>query len=224
MPDVPPIEEKVEYHTNPRHDLLPYLPASVVRGLDVGCGAGAFGVLLKQRYGAEVWGLEYASDIAARARARLDRVLEGDAIQQLDALPDGYFDFMSCNDVLEHLVDPWAFLRKARSKLTANATVVASIPNIRYFHALETILEDKDFPALDEGIFDRTHLRFFTKKSIERLFAETGYQLQAIAGINPTHSKRFRRWNRWTFGRIEDCRWLQFACVARPIPSAIAAA
>ncbi len=143
-------------------------------------------------------------------------MLSGDALELVQTLADGYFDFASCNDVLEHLVDPWTFLRRLKPKLAPDATLLASIPNIRYFHALETILRDKDFPALDAGIFDRTHLRFFTRKSMERLFVETGYRIGRIEGINPTHDNRFKRRNRFSFGAMEDQRYLQYACVVHP--------
>lgn len=180
------------YDRNPRSDVMPSLPKAASRVLEVGCAGGAFGHAMKQQFRAEVWGLEYNAETAARAARVLDKVLVGDATELILTVPDNYFDLVTCNDVLEHLLDPWTFLRRLKAKLAPAATVVASIPNIRYYPALRTILRDRDFPALDDGIFDRTHLRFFTKKSIERLFAETGYRLARIEGINPTFNRHFR--------------------------------
>jgi 2-polyprenyl-3-methyl-5-hydroxy-6-metoxy-1,4-benzoquinol methylase len=210
------IENSMGYYTCPRQELLPFLPPTIFHALDVGCGAGVFGESIKQRFGAEVYGLEYVPAAAARARSRIDVVLEGDALEQLDYLPDNYFDFMSCNDVLEHLVEPGLFLKKIKPKLKKDATIVASIPNIRFIHALKSIVWNQDFPSEDSGIFDRTHLRFFTEKSIRRLFDDAGYTVERLVGINPTPSIKFKLLNTLLLGRLADCRWMQFACVARP--------
>ncbi len=211
-----PGDEVRWYDRNPRQEMLPFLPAQVTRALEVGCASGVFGMAIKERFGAEVWGMEYNAETADLARRHLDHVVTGDATTQVETLPDDYFDFVCCNDVLEHLVDPWTFLRRLKPKLTPNATVVSSIPNIRYFHALETILRDRDFPTLPDGIFDRTHLRFFTHKSIERMFVDTGYRIERIVGINPTRKFRYRLRNALSFGAMADQRYLQFACVVHP--------
>ena len=79
--------------------------------LDVGCGAGAFAGRLKQERGAEVWGIELDPEAARIADAALDRVLVGDALDQLERLPDGAFDCIVLNDILEHLVVPEALLQ-----------------------------------------------------------------------------------------------------------------
>lgn len=208
-----------EYRRQSRSEMLEFVPTSAKRVIDIGCGAGFFGAEIKRRYGAEVWGLELDAEAAEEAATRLDRVVVGKVEDFIAGLPDGYFDVIACNDVLEHLVDPRGVLVALKAKLNGGGMVVASLPNIRYFPALKTILVDGDFPWEDQGIFDRTHLRFFTRLSMQRMFDDAGYTVERLEGINPI-SKRsqlrsFKRWNRLLMGRLDDCRFIQYAICAR---------
>ncbi|MBJ7338775.1 MAG: class I SAM-dependent methyltransferase [Mycolicibacterium sp.] len=195
---------------------MPFVPDSARCVLEVGCAEGTFGAALKQRAGAEVWGIEFNPEVAHRATTSIDRVLIGDVDEQAAALPDGYFDVIVCNDVLEHLQNPGDSLAKLRHKLKPGGVVVASIPNIRYFPALREIIVKKDFPAEDAGIFDRTHLRFFTRKSMVRMFTDAGFTMQRMKGINT----RVKPWGLLvtvlSLGYFADGFHMQYACVASP--------
>lgn len=204
------------YFQNVRGEMLPFLPERVERMLEVGCGEGVFGAQCKQRHGCECWGIEYNAEAAQHAATRLDRVLVGDAMAQVRLLPERHFDVAVCNDVLEHLVEPESLLREITRTLRAGGVVVASIPNVRYYRALKTLLFKADFPRDEFGIFDRTHLRFFTYKSIERMFTEAGYQVDRLEGINASRSRGLALANLLCFGALSDCKYGQYACVARP--------
>jgi 2-polyprenyl-3-methyl-5-hydroxy-6-metoxy-1,4-benzoquinol methylase len=204
------------YYVQTRPEMLRYIPGRVRRAVDVGCAAGGFGVQIKARFGAEVWGLENNAEQARHAAQVLDRVLVGDALENLASLPDLYFDVAVCNDVLEHMVEPQQFLSALRAKMTGTGCVVASIPNLRYFPALRRIVVNADFPSEPEGIFDSTHLRFFTRKSMIRLFETAGYRIERIEGINRTRNKTFRCLNALLLGSLNDCRYMQYAIVAAP--------
>jgi hypothetical protein len=67
----------------------------------------------------------------------------------------------------------------------------------------------------DEGILDRTHLRFFTRSSMIALFESSGFEVVTLEGINPTGSLKFKLMNLLTFGRWSYMRYLQFAIRAR---------
>ncbi len=84
------------------------------------------------------------------------------------------FDAVVLADVLEHLQDPGALLRKVRDLLTPGAVVVASIPNVAH-GSLRLALLGGEFRYRDLGLLDETHLRFFTRASIQDLFEEAGY-------------------------------------------------
>jgi 2-polyprenyl-3-methyl-5-hydroxy-6-metoxy-1,4-benzoquinol methylase len=204
------------YYRNPRQDVLEHLDGPIVRLLDVGCGAGTFGSAVKERDGAEVWGIELNGEMARYAGEKLDRVLVGDVAERLPEVPDGHFDLVSCNDVLEHTVDPGAILRSLPRVLRPNGKVTLSLPNVRYWDALKRVVFDADWPQEDLGIFDRTHLRFFTEKSMRRFIPECGYTIEKMVGLNPTPSRVLRAVNLLTRNRYQDCQFLQYLIVARP--------
>lgn len=203
------------YYVADRLEMIKLLPANTKHVLELGCGLGAFGAAVKRKRGAEYWAIEYNSTVAKTAERVLDRVLVGDADELIPDLPDDYFDAIVCNDVLEHLSYPGKTLERLRPKLRANGVVVASIPNIRYLPALSRIVFQRDFPAEDEGIFDRTHLRFFTRKSIRRMFGEAGYDMTSMKGINMANPASVTL-ALVTLGYFWDGVWMQYACVASP--------
>lgn len=204
------------YYGHPRPEMLRLVPKNAQHVLELGCADGAFAAEVKDHTGAEVWGIELSETAAEQAAAVIDRVLVGDAGDQIAQLPDAYFDVIVCNDVLEHLVDPLAILTGLRSKLKPDGVVVASIPNIRYLPALSKIVFRKDFPQDDIGIFDRTHLRFFTRKSIVRTFTAAGFTVNRIKGINAWFGPLAALVIPLTLGYFSDGVFLEYACVASP--------
>lgn len=174
---------KEEYYTHPRSDMLGYIPEDVGRVLEVGCGSGSFGSIIKERSGAEVWGIELSEEAAEAAGRVLDRVFVGDIEKNDFPLPEGYFDCIVFNDVLEHLLDPWALLKKVRGRLADGGLVVASIPNIRYYRIVKNLLLEKKWEYRDAGVLDRTHLRFFTCRSMREMFTGCGFEVVTIEGL-----------------------------------------
>jgi 2-polyprenyl-3-methyl-5-hydroxy-6-metoxy-1,4-benzoquinol methylase len=205
------------YFSQPRPEMARYVPVTARRILDVGCAEGVFGADLKKRNQAEVWGIELVPSIAEQAGRRLDKVFCGDVSQQLQNLPDGYFDCAIFNDVIEHLVDPYAMLTAMQKKLAPGGVIVCSIPNIRFFRNLFNLVVRGEWRYEDAGIMDKTHLRFFTKKSIREMFDSLNYRILKLEGINATPSWRVKLLNYLTLGSLSDTRYLQFACVAQPL-------
>lgn len=208
------------YYGRPRREMVGHVPATASAVLDIGCGAGAFGAGLKQEWGRlgrplEVWGVEMDPAAATRAATVLDEVRVGDAAGVLRDLPTGRFDAIILNDILEHVVDPAELLRLARPLLRPGGCVVSSVPNVRFFPNVVELVVRGRWEYTDEGILDRTHLRFFTRSSAVALFAEAGYRVESVVGINPTGSVKFQLVNLLTFGRWADMRFLQFAIRAR---------
>ncbi|ULL11094.1 SAM-dependent methyltransferase [Mycobacterium liflandii] len=213
---LPETTSVTEYYGHKRPEMLRFLPVDAQCVLELGCGEGVFGAIVKQSTGAEVWGLEYNEEAAQRAGELLDHVLAGDASTRIAELPDNYFDAVVCNDVLEHLVDPLDTLKRLRTKLKPDGVVVASIPNIRYLPALGKVVFRRDFPQEDFGIFDRTHLRFFTRSSMVRMFEDAGFSMQRIKGINPFLRPFGALFVALSLGHFVDGVFLQYACVATP--------
>lgn len=205
-----------EYFLGERSEMQAYVPGGIKRLLDVGCGAGAFAAAIKAREGCEAWGIEIEPAAAELAKEKLDRVLVGDASDCLKSLEDEYFDCAVFNDSLEHMVRPDLLLVDLKRVLSPGGYVVASIPNIRHFRALAHILFEKDFRYRESGTFDATHLRWFTQKSIQRMFDEAGYRIQVLEGINATQKRlQFGILNLLTLGSLSDSQFVQFAVLAK---------
>lgn len=194
-----------------------FLPADYRRVLEVGCGAGEFRSRLTRPH--EYWGIE-PSAAAALARPRADRVLEGTYDAVAAELPEAYFDLVICNDVIEHIEDVDGFLDRVRTRISPGGVLVGSIPNVRFVVHLYELLAKKDWEYRDEGILDRTHLRFFTEKSLRRLFAAHRYRIEEFAGINALETRGLapkalvKRLLVRALG--PDTRYLQFGFRVRP--------
>ncbi len=203
------------YFSQTRSEMLPFVPRDARRILEVGCGEGTFARRLKEERDAEIWGVELVPAAAEAARLHLDRILCGDILEQIELLPASHFDCIIFNDVLEHLIDPYRVLLALKKPLTNDGVVVCSIPNIRYFRAFYNFVIRGDWHYEEQGTMDKTHLRFFTKKSIAEMFTSLGYDVLRLEGINPTPSWRVALLNLLTFNFFEDTKYLQFCCVAR---------
>jgi 2-polyprenyl-3-methyl-5-hydroxy-6-metoxy-1,4-benzoquinol methylase len=166
-----------------RGNMAAYLPAQYSSVLEVGCAAGAFRQHLKLKH--TYWGIEPNADAARAASITLDKVIEGIYDDTTAAaLPEHHFDLVICNDVIEHMVDHDHFLEHIKTKMRPGACLVGSIPNVRHITALFKLLVRRDWPYSESGILDRTHLRFFTEKSLRRALMEHGWSVEALAGIN----------------------------------------
>jgi 2-polyprenyl-3-methyl-5-hydroxy-6-metoxy-1,4-benzoquinol methylase len=165
-----------------RDEVTPQLPNEYSRVLDIGCSDGRFAKNLLPN--CEYWGIEPYCIACEEASKVAFRVLNGTFDEKYDELPDNYFDLVICNDVIEHMGNHYEFLRKVKLKMTVESHIVGSIPNVRYIGNLYNLLILKDWRYIELGVLDKTHLRFFTKKSIVEMFAEMDYIVESIDGIN----------------------------------------
>ncbi|MDP8943322.1 MAG: class I SAM-dependent methyltransferase [Actinomycetota bacterium] len=177
------------YYHSSRPDLRALIPADARRALDVGCGAGALGAALKEERGMEVHGIELFPDAAAVAAERLDAVITAD-LETLDALPvpRDYFDAMTFGDVLEHVHDPHRLLRVLRPYLAPGGLIACSIPNVKHWSVVFSLLVKDRWTYEDKGLLDRTHVHFFTLEEIDHMLQDTGFapvSVQAIASPLP---------------------------------------
>jgi O-antigen biosynthesis protein len=148
--------------------------------VDFGCATGYFAQFLKQR-SCKVVGVELNPDAAKMAESCCDQVLVADL--DMVSIPELFggqqFDVVVFGDVLEHLRDPWRVLREAHQILNPDGYVIASIPNIAH-GAIRLALLQGEFEYSDMGILDNTHLRFFTRETVEDLFEKTGYLIELV--------------------------------------------
>jgi 2-polyprenyl-3-methyl-5-hydroxy-6-metoxy-1,4-benzoquinol methylase len=151
-----------------------------LRVLDLGCGGGHNGALLKKAGALEVIGIERDRGAAQEARKRLDRVVECD-LGELDPaeLGDQPFDAVLASDVLEHLADAEDVLAWAVTLLRPGGAVVLSLPNVSNVYVFSQLLL-KTWPRRGSGIFDRTHVRWFAKRDMVRLLQGAGLEVLRV--------------------------------------------
>jgi 2-polyprenyl-3-methyl-5-hydroxy-6-metoxy-1,4-benzoquinol methylase len=175
------------YYANARVEMLQFIPDNAQKILEVGCGEGKFSAMLTEQ-GKETWAIEPNPASANIAAKGIAKVFCGTIDEKLSEIPDETFDVIVMNDVIEHLTEPWDDIQKLKSKLKKDGVFVSSIPNVRYAKNLFHVLFKRDWKYSDDRILDITHYRFFTKKSIRRLWEENGYSVQKMKGINRTKS------------------------------------
>lgn len=158
------------------HELVVGLVPPGSHVLEFGCATGYMSAVLKERLGCTVVGIEIDREAAAMAAKVADRVIPGDAESlNLEELLEGErFGAVLFADVLEHLKQPATVLRRIRPFLTDDAVIVASLPNVAH-GSLRLALLGGEFRYRETGLLDETHLRFFTRASIQDLFEEAGY-------------------------------------------------
>ena len=204
------------YFNYARREMLDFIPAGVTSVLEIGCGSGAFGALVKQSRGCRYTGVELVESEANVARTRLDCVVLANI--ERDALPfsSGEFDCLVCNDVLEHLTDPWAALKKLVSLLQPGGHVVISIPNVRFSEVVKGLLFRDEWVYQSQGVLDRTHLRFFTKKTVVDLLESAGTEVIELRGINGIeYAWRLKILNLMLLGALSSMRYPQYGACAR---------
>jgi 2-polyprenyl-3-methyl-5-hydroxy-6-metoxy-1,4-benzoquinol methylase len=204
----------MSYYGSDRREVLPFYPK---RGfshvLEVGCAEGKHGaLLLAEGVAARVSGIEYEPKAASMAEAVLDTVHVGDAQDVLPQLPAERYEAAAALDVLEHLRDPWQALTDLRNVLQPGGWVIASIPNVRFVAVVLNLLVRGRFDYTDSGVLDRTHLRFFTRRSIEAMFSAAGFAEVRIVGLEHPN----RRWWVRVFARLlGDLGYRQFIVIGR---------
>lgn len=201
------------YYANERPDLVAALPRPLGRALDVGCGEGAVGRGLRRAGAERLVGIEPEPEAAERARAVYDEVLVGTVESQLERLA-GAFDTVCCYDVLEHLVDPWAVLRRLHGVTVPGARLHVSVPNARHVSLLRDLVLRGTFGYTEWGLRDVTHLRWFTRSDLVAALEGAGWRVQAVA--HPA-LRRAAGLHRLTGGRSTEFlvgQW--YALAARP--------
>ena len=156
-------------------------PGSARAVFDIGCGAGRLGQALKSGSRPRSWAS--SSTRPRRRRHGGVSIRFSSATSRCSTChcrPGG--DAIVCGDILEHLRDPDNLLLKARAWLTPDGTLVSSIPNVRHHSVVRSILE-RNWTYESAGLLDRTHLRFFTRREIEKLTFRAGFAVEEMRSM-----------------------------------------
>ena len=170
--------------------------------LDIGCGTGVLGSFFKKNQNCYVAGVEINQTAYELALQNLDTVVKGN-FETLD-LPfeNNYFDIVIMGDVLEHLVDPVRSINKILPLINYQGKILITVPNVRNWRVVKSLVFNDNWQYEDWGILDYTHMRFFTKKSLQSLLLKQNIEIIKIERViqNPSKSYIF---NKLTFGVFE---------------------
>lgn len=175
-------------------NVLALIPRDATRIVEVGCGNGALArEYRKINPACEYTGIEVVPRYADAARAHCTGVLAAN----IEQLSDDEFSTLfpsSCwifSDVLEHLYDPWSLLRRIRDMLPRGASVIALLPNAQHW-TIQARLNCGAFRYEDLGLLDRTHIRWFTKLTLNELFESAGLKIIEGGGLQVEEPDRER--------------------------------
>lgn len=172
---------KPDYYDNIRHDVIRLIPdVRIDRILEVGGGTFSTLRVLKKKYNADCWGV----DIVGVKQSEI-KVIKGsiENAATVSSLGDQQFDLIMANDVLEHLVDTERVLSVFNNLLVSGGRIAVSVPNARQLRFSYNVLFRGTFPRNDSGMFDRTHLRWFCKRDIERIILGSGFAIETSTNV-----------------------------------------
>lgn len=147
------------------------------RVLDAGAADGFLAEILTGR-GWTVTALERDPAQAERARGKCHEIIVADLAEAAPKL-SGPFDAIVYGDVLEHLADPLSALVSVNRHLRREGRVIVSVPNVGHLWVRLSLLAGR-FEYADRGILDRTHLRFFTQRTLRGLLAQAGLVVEEL--------------------------------------------
>ncbi len=200
-----------------RADLVARIPPGAASALDVGCSRGETAALLRKAGMTRVVGIEPDPGDAAEAARLCDRVLAL-ALEDVRDNFDKQFDAVLFGDVLEHLIDPSAALARVRPWLSDRGVVVASVPNLGHWSVLGDLLEGR-FDYVPYSILSGTHVRFFTRRTLQDLFEASGYRVDSVETVtfppSPEGARKLRLLSAIP-GASEDLSAAEFLVTARP--------
>jgi ubiquinone/menaquinone biosynthesis C-methylase UbiE len=180
-------------------DALPHNPTARLLEIGIGSGETSAYALAEGKCG---WccGVELCEGPAQEARTKLQRVIVGDVENITLDLPECHFDILFLSEVLEHLRDPWTVLHRLARLMKPGALVMAGSPNASYHGIIRNLLRGQ-WRCESHGIYDVTHLRWFTPASFSDMFKQCGFAVDFVGPARPLGAKAT-----W-FNRVTGKKW-----------------
>lgn len=206
-----PIWVRPEYHRLVRSEVIPHAGRPGGTALDFGGGVGHTVARLRELGLVERAGI--VDLVAEHAISAIDFAYAGDvedpALIARVAAERGPFSLILCLDILEHLRDPWAAVAALHKSLAPGGAILASIPNVRNYAALVPLLIRNDWQLADSGILDRTHLRFFVRRTAIELMTSSGLELELVVPL-PSGGRRITLFRYATLGLLNSFTDMQY--------------
>jgi glycosyltransferase involved in cell wall biosynthesis len=172
-PDTEAYELKPSEHSS-HGVLLRWLGAiAPARVLDVGCSDGQFADLVRQM-GHRVTGVDLIKHVGIAHR--VDQFVEADLNAGLPDEAGQDYRVVVAGDVLEHVIDPAALLTDIAGRLAPGGEVLVSVPNFAHWYPRARVVAGR-FDYDQRGLLDHGHVRFFTRRSFERLIHQSGLRI-----------------------------------------------
>ncbi|AFY28568.1 methyltransferase domain-containing protein [Cyanobium gracile] len=216
-------------HDNFNPDILKLMNKDYDTIVEVGCSRGALARAYRSSFKCDKYiGIDIDEDSAVFARNHCSEVIIGDIESMNESAWNTLFpsSLWIFGDSLEHLKNPWSLLRRIRQNLKPEDSIIACIPNAQHWSVIAR-LASGNFQYEDEGLMDRTHLRWFTKRTIIDLFEKTGYSIELIYPRifeNPSENQYLPFIHRIaqiydgdTNDPSNDCIPIQYVIKARPV-------
>ncbi|NBI28711.1 bifunctional glycosyltransferase family 2 protein/class I SAM-dependent methyltransferase [Chengkuizengella marina] len=160
----------VHKYLHPHSNLIAIMPKSISRVLDINCGMGALAIELINQIECKVVGIEKNDQVIRFAQKQLSQVLHHD-VETIEISEDtlGKYDCIICNDILQHLKDPWTIVKQLSGLLHKDGYLIILIHNVNHLEVMTELLQGY-FSYKNVGPLNKQHLRFFTKTTIPTLF------------------------------------------------------
>jgi 2-polyprenyl-3-methyl-5-hydroxy-6-metoxy-1,4-benzoquinol methylase len=168
------------YADHVRNGLLDGIDRPLGDVLDIGCARGAGADALRRHGAGRLVGVEIDEDYAAIARERYDEVVAGSAEAEFHWDAES-FDTVLCYDVLEHTYDPWSILGQVHRVMKPGGRLQVSVPNSRNLNFWRPLVMKGTLDYAPSGLRDVTHIRFFTRRDLVKLIADSGFRPLTIS-------------------------------------------
>ncbi len=205
------------YTQSHREGIERICPTNPRRILDIGGSSGAFAQAIKQSLGADaVFVADYSGKALAKAALITDGTFQVD-LNRSGAMAEALatvepFDLVFCLCVLEHVYDPWALIAELHEVLPIGTTIVASVPNTQHLRFIARVIGGT-WRYDHTGLFDRTHIRFFSRRSAEKLMTCSGLEL--VTSQMRIRNRSLAQFDKMTLGLFRRFLALQFEIVVR---------
>lgn len=158
------------------------IPLNIKKIIEIGTGSGALAKAYKNiNPSVNYVGVEIDQDYADLSKRYCTEVFLENFEDPSEALIKEIknTDLIIFSDVLEHMYNPWKVIKTLSNNLPRNSSIIASIPNTQHWSFQRNLLSG-DLIYSDSGLLDRTHIRFFTRKTMVSLFEKNGFSISKL--------------------------------------------